>query len=138
MISIRTTKTDGKVIITSTRMTKSYPPNRCEYILYRGLYRTSYARISRGIITDTELQIGQFMLPRHGARVTDESEVARYLRCRKEELPEDHVGFSSWLLWFVGVLIMCVWLVDSGSRWHTMAMKIRAVSTAIFTMYSAQ
>jgi len=62
----------------------------CEYILYRGLYRTSYARISRGIITDTELQIGQFVLPRHGARVTDESEAARYLRCRKEELPEDH------------------------------------------------
>lgn len=62
----------------------------CEYILYRGLYRTSYARVSRGIITDTELQIGQFVIPRHGTGVTDDSEPARYLRCPKEELPEDH------------------------------------------------
>ncbi|EGO24579.1 hypothetical protein SERLADRAFT_369838 [Serpula lacrymans var. lacrymans S7.9] len=35
----------------------------CEYIFYRGLYRTSYARLSRGIVTDTELQIGQFWFP---------------------------------------------------------------------------
>ena len=29
----------------------------CEYILYKGLKRTGYARVSRGSITDTELQV---------------------------------------------------------------------------------
>ncbi|KAG6839895.1 hypothetical protein C0991_010677 [Blastosporella zonata] len=63
----------------------------CEYILYRGLYRTSYARLSRGTLTDTELQLGQFALPKHGTRVTNETQVARYLRIPKETLPEHHV-----------------------------------------------
>ncbi|PCH42647.1 hypothetical protein WOLCODRAFT_163942 [Wolfiporia cocos MD-104 SS10] len=62
----------------------------CEYILYRGLYRTSYARVSRSTITDTELQIGQFVVPKYGYGVTDDSHDARYLRAWKEELPEDH------------------------------------------------
>jgi len=62
----------------------------CEYIFYRGLYRTAYARISRGIITDTETQIAQFMLPRHGQQVINDTLPARYLRTRKEELPVDH------------------------------------------------
>ncbi|KAI0774993.1 Frag1/DRAM/Sfk1 family-domain-containing protein [Trametes elegans] len=62
----------------------------CEYILYRGLYRTAYARVSRSTITDTELQIGQFVVPRHGAGVTDDSREARYLRAWKEQLPVDH------------------------------------------------
>ncbi|KAK4556251.1 Protein cwh43 [Recurvomyces mirabilis] len=34
----------------------------CEYILYRGLKRTGYARVSRGTITDTELQVGKFVV----------------------------------------------------------------------------
>jgi hypothetical protein len=29
----------------------------CEYILYKGLKRTGYARVSRGTITDTEVQV---------------------------------------------------------------------------------
>jgi len=62
----------------------------CEYIFYRGLYRTSYARISRGIITDTETQVAQFMLPRHGQQVINDTLPARYLRSRKEELPAEH------------------------------------------------
>ncbi|KAH7928277.1 hypothetical protein BV22DRAFT_1083401 [Leucogyrophana mollusca] len=62
----------------------------CEYVLYRGLYRTAYARVSRGIVTDTELQIGQFVLPKHGHGVTNETEEARMLRSWKEDLPEDH------------------------------------------------
>ena len=65
---------------------------RCEYIFYRGLYRTSYARVSRGIVTDTEMQIGQFIVPRPGTRVTDDSKDARYIRSFKETLPEDHVS----------------------------------------------
>lgn len=31
----------------------------CEYILYKGLKRTGYARVSRGTITDTEIQVSQ-------------------------------------------------------------------------------
>ncbi|KAJ3788058.1 Frag1/DRAM/Sfk1 family-domain-containing protein [Lentinula aff. detonsa] len=62
----------------------------CEYILYRGLYRTAYARVSRSTVTDTELQVAQFVLPRHGVGVTNDTEAARYLRSRKEELPPEH------------------------------------------------
>ncbi|KAK7044264.1 Protein cwh43 [Paramarasmius palmivorus] len=62
----------------------------CEYILYRGLYRTSYARVSRSTITDTELQVGQFILPKHGHTVTNDTYDARYLRIRKESLPQEH------------------------------------------------
>ncbi|KAJ4487416.1 Frag1/DRAM/Sfk1 family-domain-containing protein [Lentinula lateritia] len=62
----------------------------CEYILYRGLYRTSYARISRSTVTDTEMQVAQFVLPRHGRGVTNDTESARYLRSRKEGLPPQH------------------------------------------------
>lgn len=66
--------------------------HRCEYIFYRGLYRTAYARVSRSTITDTELQIGQFVLPKHGFNVTDDSRDARYLRSHKEDLPEEYVS----------------------------------------------
>lgn len=36
----------------------------CEYILYKGpgIKRTGYARISRSTITDTELQVGKFVI----------------------------------------------------------------------------
>ncbi|KAA1467420.1 hypothetical protein DENSPDRAFT_792681 [Dentipellis sp. KUC8613] len=62
----------------------------CEYIFYRGLYRTSYARVSRSTITDTELQIGQFVVPRYGHRVEKETREDRYLRAWREDLPTDH------------------------------------------------
>jgi len=62
----------------------------CEYILYRGLYRTSYLRMSQGKITDTELQVGQFVVPKYGHVVSNDSREARYLRRNKERLPEDH------------------------------------------------
>lgn len=38
----------------------------CEYILYKGLKRTGYARVSRGTITDTEIQVSRhstFQIP---------------------------------------------------------------------------
>ena len=29
----------------------------CQYILYRGLKRTAYARVTRGNVTDSEIQV---------------------------------------------------------------------------------
>ncbi|KAK4210867.1 Frag1/DRAM/Sfk1 family-domain-containing protein [Rhypophila decipiens] len=36
----------------------------CEYILFKGLRRTGYARVSRDSITDTELQVAKFVVPK--------------------------------------------------------------------------
>ncbi|KAK5172920.1 Protein cwh43 [Saxophila tyrrhenica] len=54
----------------------------CEYILYKGLRRSGYARVSRGSITDTELQIGKFVVgePENGNRLLSEEEVPAGLR----------------------------------------------------------
>ncbi|KAL1674263.1 Frag1/DRAM/Sfk1 family-domain-containing protein [Schizophyllum commune] len=62
----------------------------CEYILYRGLYRTAYARVSRGVVTDTEMQIGQFVVPKHGETTGNLSFEDRYLRSYREDLPVEH------------------------------------------------
>ncbi|KAJ2804524.1 Protein cwh43, partial [Coemansia helicoidea] len=35
----------------------------CQYIGYRGVKRIGYARVSRGTITDTEIQVGKFVVP---------------------------------------------------------------------------
>ena len=69
--------------------------DRCEYILYRGLYRTAYARVSRGVVTDTEMQIGQFVVPKHGETTGDLSFEERYLRSYREDLPVEHVRLRS-------------------------------------------
>ncbi|KAJ1307349.1 hypothetical protein OPQ81_001454 [Rhizoctonia solani] len=63
----------------------------CEYILYRGLWRVGYARVSRSTITDTELQIGKFVLPKHGSTIVGESLDDRYIRSRKEDMPPGHL-----------------------------------------------
>lgn len=34
----------------------------CEYILYKNIKRTGYARVSRSTITDTEIQVGKFLI----------------------------------------------------------------------------
>jgi hypothetical protein len=34
----------------------------CQYILYRDVKRTGYARVSRSTITDTEIQVGKFVI----------------------------------------------------------------------------
>src|SRR5690606_38677265 len=38
----------------------------CEYILFKRLRRVAYARVSRSSITDTELQVAKFVVPREG------------------------------------------------------------------------
>ena len=54
----------------------------CEYILYKGIRRSGYARVSRSTITDTELQVGKFIVGQaEGSdQQVDESEVSEGLR----------------------------------------------------------
>lgn len=51
----------------------------CEYILYKGLRRLGYARVSRSTITDTELQVGKF---------TVEKEPSSEKRVTENQIPE--------------------------------------------------
>lgn len=63
----------------------------CEYILYKGLRRVGYARVSRSTITDTELQVGKFVVPRSAAEMTQlEARPAeeRDRRVKESEVPE--------------------------------------------------
>ncbi|KIW02846.1 uncharacterized protein PV09_05902 [Verruconis gallopava] len=54
----------------------------CEYILYKGMRRTGYARVSRSTITDTELQVGRFVVgePEGTDELIPESQVPEGLR----------------------------------------------------------
>ena len=54
----------------------------CEYVLYKGMRRSGYARVSRGTITDTELQVGKFVVgqPEGGNEIIPEDQVPESLR----------------------------------------------------------
>lgn len=53
----------------------------CEYILFKNIKRTGYARVSRSTITDTEIQVGKFVLDGQSTQDRiDESQVAEGLR----------------------------------------------------------
>ncbi|GAA5915772.1 Cwh43p [Sporobolomyces salmoneus] len=58
-----------KLLVEDGRMFDIDPTDRdrwCQYILYRGLHRIGYARLNRGSkpsITDTEIQLGKFVVP---------------------------------------------------------------------------
>jgi hypothetical protein len=56
----------------------------CEYILYKGLKRTAYARVSRSTITDTEIQIGKFLIGEKEA----EAEEVRNARISEDQVAE--------------------------------------------------
>jgi len=49
----------------------------CEYILYKNLRRIGYARVSRSTITDTELQVGKFIVgqPESSDEIISEDQV---------------------------------------------------------------
>ena len=55
----------------------------CEYILYKGLKRTAYARVSRSTITDTEIQVGKFLI---GAKEDENAEI-RNMRISEDQVP---------------------------------------------------
>lgn len=56
----------------------------CEYILYKGLKRTGYARVSRSTITDTEIQVGKFLV----GEKESEIEELRNARVNEDQVPE--------------------------------------------------
>jgi hypothetical protein len=56
----------------------------CEYILYKGLKRTGYARVSRSTITDTEIQVGKFKI---GEKESEIAEV-RNAMISEDQVPE--------------------------------------------------
>jgi hypothetical protein len=68
------------------------------------------------MVTDTELQIAQFVLPRHGFSVTNETVEARTLRAFKEELSPDHVSHEKITY---TVKQRANWYARSGSQWST-------------------
>ncbi|KAH6845664.1 Frag1/DRAM/Sfk1 family-domain-containing protein [Chaetomium sp. MPI-CAGE-AT-0009] len=63
----------------------------CEYILFKGLRRTGYARVSRSTITDTELQVAKFVVPATDSDSGSTWTAPKTLRNRRvpeEEVPE--------------------------------------------------
>ncbi|KAK4167013.1 Frag1/DRAM/Sfk1 family-domain-containing protein [Cladorrhinum sp. PSN259] len=63
----------------------------CEYILFKGLRRTGYARVSRSTITDTELQVAKFVVPSNAAETASLfalKEKKRDRRVQESEVPE--------------------------------------------------
>jgi hypothetical protein len=56
----------------------------CEYILYKGLKRTGYARVSRSSITDTELQVGKFKV----GELASSNQKKRDARISEDKVPE--------------------------------------------------
>jgi hypothetical protein len=114
----------------------------CEYIFYRGVERTAYARISRGSVTDTELQVGQFAIPSHVGTTTGEGDVPeadRYLRGFKEDFPKEHVCP---FFYFHHALRSCSFFgrhsPSSGFLMHTLAMRISVECGATITTSSTR
>jgi hypothetical protein len=117
----------------------------CEYIFYRGLHRTAYARISRGSVTDTELQVGQFAIPSYVGSTPGEEEIPeadRYLRGRKEDLPKEHVRLFYTPSAPTCAHALCFWSAlprpSSGSLMRIMVMRTLAVCGVTITTSSTR
>lgn len=62
----------------------------CEYILFKGLKRVGYARLSRSTITDTELQVAKFVVPRSQEEISQLEELTddeRNYQVEEREVP---------------------------------------------------
>lgn len=55
----------------------------CEYILFKGLKRIGYARLSRDSITDTELQVAKFVVPKDADEVMQQKALSAEERNRR-------------------------------------------------------
>ncbi|GEM12322.1 calcofluor white hypersensitive protein [Rhodotorula toruloides] len=75
-----------KLVVEDGRMLDISPKDLdrwCQYILYRGLHRVGYARLSRGSdpsVTDSEAQLGKFVVPlprANGSSYTRSAEAAK-------------------------------------------------------------
>ncbi|KAG0296413.1 hypothetical protein BGZ98_000973 [Dissophora globulifera] len=66
----------------------------CEYLAFRGVKRVGYARVSHGGITDTEIQVGKYVVP-EDARPSGEHRRVPLEEFRSqasyEKIPEEHV-----------------------------------------------
>ncbi|RYP07918.1 hypothetical protein DL764_002189 [Monosporascus ibericus] len=65
----------------------------CEYILYKYLNRVGYARVSRGMVSDTELQVAKFVVPKGEEEkaqiaVLDGDPQGRNRRAQERDVPE--------------------------------------------------
>ncbi|KAI1881498.1 hypothetical protein JX265_000324 [Neoarthrinium moseri] len=65
----------------------------CEYILYKRLNRVGYARVSRSTITDTELQVAKFVVPKGDAEkatvaALESDQQLRNRKVKEHEVPE--------------------------------------------------
>lgn len=58
----------------------------CEYILFKKIRRIGYARVSRGTITDTEVQVGKFSL---ATKYSEESSLYTNERLKENDVPKD-------------------------------------------------
>lgn len=59
----------------------------CEYLGFRGLWRVAYARLHHGDVTDTELQVGKFVLPLPGKVAEYRDDGERYWHIGENDIP---------------------------------------------------
>ncbi|KAI1385996.1 Frag1/DRAM/Sfk1 family-domain-containing protein [Hypoxylon trugodes] len=65
----------------------------CEYIIYKNLQRVGYARVSRSTITDTELQVAKFVVPKsqeekEQIKDLESNSSARNRKVKERDVPE--------------------------------------------------
>ncbi|TXT15669.1 hypothetical protein VHUM_00172 [Vanrija humicola] len=60
----------------------------CEYIGFRNLWRIAFARLEHSDVTDTELQVGKFLLPLPGQTVKYEDESQLEWHIAETDIPE--------------------------------------------------